>query len=141
MSDDTAPRFAPAWLKRRVASIKALPRLKRWLYCFGLPLLFLELALFVATGLDASVKNVSGWRSAVEVATTTKDPFTVHTGFAVALAIASVFVVPAIIGVIAALVVEEQLRRMRQPTENIYKQLQGVQDELRELQTSRTPEH
>jgi hypothetical protein len=141
MSDDTAPRFAPAWLKRWVASIKALPRLKRWLYCFGLPLLFLELALFVATGLDAHVKNVNSWRSAVDVAIATTDPFTVHTGFAVALAIASVFVVPAIIGVVAALVVEEQLRRMRQPKDDIYKQLQGVQAQLRELEAERSSQH
>jgi hypothetical protein len=141
MSDDTTPRFAPVWLKRLVASIKQLPRLKRWLYFFGAPLLFIELGLFVATGLDANVKNVSGWRSAVDVAIATTDPFTVHTGFAVALAIASVFVVPAIIGVAAALLVEEQLRRMRQPREEIYEQLEGVKDQLRALEANRRPEH
>ena len=130
----------PLWFKRWWASTKEFPRVKRWLYFWGAPLILIEVGLFVATGLDANVRNVNGWRSAVDVAITTRDPFTVHTGFAVALAIASVFIVPAIIGVAAAVVVEEQLRRMRRPREEIYKELAGVKDQLLKLEARLPPE-
>jgi hypothetical protein len=124
-------------IRRLWASRKQLPRVKRWLYFWGIPLVAVALGLFVATGLDAHVAHVSDWRTAVDVALGEQDPFAVHTGFAVALAIASVFVVPAVIGVAAALVVEEQLRRMRRPKEEILEELKGIKEQLSKLEAER----
>jgi hypothetical protein len=134
MRDNLASRLIPLRLRRLWASRKQLPRVTRWLIFWGTPFVVIEVGLFVVTGLDAHARHTSGWRSAVEVTVATKDPFTVHTGFAVALAIASVFVVPAIIGVAAAVVVAEQLRRMRRPREEIFEELEGVKNQLLKLE-------
>lgn len=133
--------FAPLQsLARLWTSRKSLPRVKRWLYFWGIPLVGLWVLLFILTALEAHAPRTSGWHSAVDVAVTATDPFTVHTAFAVALAISSVFVVPAIIGVAAAVVVEEQLRRMRRPAPEIEDELADLRDELREIK-SRTSAH
>jgi hypothetical protein len=129
-------RFAPLQsLARLWTSRKSLPRVKRWLYFWGIPLVGLWVLLFILTGLEAHAARTSGWRSAVDVAVTTTDPFTVHTVFAVALAISSVFIVPAVIGVAAAVVVEEQLRRMRRPAAEIEAEVADLRDELREIKS------
>jgi hypothetical protein len=140
INDDLAPRLMPLRLRRLWASRKQLPRVTRWLWFWGLPFLTVGVGLFVVTGLDAHGRHASGWHLAVDVAVGSRDPFSVHTGFAVALAVASVFVVPAIVGVVAALVVNEQIRRMRRPKEEIVEELQGVKEQLRKLEASVLPE-
>jgi TRAP-type C4-dicarboxylate transport system permease small subunit len=114
------PRFTPLLALERLRTFrKALPKGLRWLFDTGVPCLLVWVIVFVWTGAEAYASKVSGWEAAVGVSTGTTDPFQVHAGVAVALAILSTFLVPVLIGSVVGIVVEAQMRRMRQPPEKV----------------------
>jgi hypothetical protein len=143
LKDGRPPWFTPIlFLKRLWKSRALLPRYRRWLYFYGFPLLGIWILLFVVTALEARERgsSASGAQLAVEVAVTTTDPFGVNTWAAVALAIFSVFLVPVVIGATVGLIVEEQMRRMRIPQEEMLTELQHRVAELQQAALEREPE-
>jgi hypothetical protein len=132
-STPSKPRFSPRdFIKRLWASRKLLPTTQRWLIFTGVPLLAVWLGLFVLTALEAHRLKTSGLELAVNVALNETDPFTVHTGAAVALAFVSVLLVPVLIGAAVGLVVGEQLRRMRLPKTEVVEDLEHEVKQMRE---------
>jgi hypothetical protein len=97
------------WVRRHWRSRKKYPPFKRWLFTWGISLLVLELVLFALTAL---LNGDAG--EALDVVLGTKSPFETKADVvAVVLAILNVLLVPAIVGALAALVVEGQLSDMR----------------------------
>ncbi len=86
----------------------------QWVLLYGPLMAVAWVALFVATGLAGGAIADGSFGVALEIALGTKGPFASRADVAgVPLAVLSMLLMPALVGAIVAIVIAEQLRRLR----------------------------